>query len=90
MQPLADAIVENMVPTNSSTISNFESVSRAASNNGVIACPRYSHGINPVQTYQVIVAARSSVMMPVIVPSGSDRAGERTSSAAWHVPSMPR
>ena len=25
----------------------------------------------------------SSVIMPVIVPSGSERAGERTSSAAW-------
>ena len=40
--------------------------------------------------YQVIVAAMSSVIMPVIVPSGSERAGERTSSAACVVPSMPR
>ena len=90
MQPLAEASVEKIVPTNSSTIRTVEPVSRAASNSGVIAWPRYSHGIRPTQTYQVIVAAMSSVIMPAIVPSGSERAGERTSSAAWVVPSMPR
>ncbi len=90
MQPLAEASVEKMVPTNRNTISHSEPVRRAASNSGVIAWPRYSHGIRPTQMYQVIVAATSSVIMPVIVPSGSARAGERTSSAACVVPSMPR
>ena len=42
------------------------------------------------QTYQVIAAAISRVIMPSMVPSGSERAGERTSSAACVVPSMPR
>jgi hypothetical protein len=40
--------------------------------------------------YQVSVAAISSVMMPAMVPNGRARAGERTSSAACVVPSMPR
>ena len=44
----------------------------------------------PTQTYQVSAAAISRVIIPVMVPSGSDRPGERTSSAAWQVPSMPR
>ena len=37
MQPLAEASVEKMVPTNRNTISHSEPVSRAASNSGVIA-----------------------------------------------------
>ena len=37
MQPLADASVENMVPMNRRTIRRIEFVSRAASNNGVMA-----------------------------------------------------
>ena len=44
----------------------------------------------PQTMYQVSAAAISRVIIPVIVPSGSARPGERTSSAAWQVPSMPR
>ncbi len=40
--------------------------------------------------YQVMAAAISRVIMPLMVPSGRARPGERTSSAAWQVPSMPR
>ncbi len=90
MQPLAEASVENSVPMNSSTISAVMPVRRAASNSGVPAWPRYSHGIRPVQIHQVSVAAISSVIMPAMVPNGSEREGERTSSAAWQVPSIPR
>ena len=39
---------------------------------------------------QVSVAAISSVMIPASVPKGRARAGERTSSAACVVPSIPR
>ena len=39
-------------------------MTRAASKSGVIACPRYSHGMMPEATYQVSAAAISSVMMP--------------------------
>jgi hypothetical protein len=60
------------------------------SKSGVIATPRYCQGSVPAETYQVRIAAMSSVMIPVIVPSGIDRAAERHSSAAWQVPSMPR
>ena len=38
----------------------------------------------------VSVAAISSVMIPASVPKDSDRAGDRTSSAACVVPSIPR
>ena len=34
--------------------------------------------------------AETKIAVPAIVPKGSERAGERTSSAAWQVPSMPR
>ena len=68
MQPLAEASVEKIVPMNSRTIRLALPVTRAASNSGVPAWPRYSHGISPEQTYQVSVAAIISVMMPAIVP----------------------
>src|SRR5215207_10912024 len=61
MHPLAEASVEKIVPTKRNTMRKVESVRRAASNRGVIACPRYSHGIRPTQTYHVIVAAISRV-----------------------------
>ena len=68
MQPLAEARVEKMVPMNSRIISHRLPVTRAASNSGVPACPRYSQGIRPEQTYQVRVAAMTRVMMPAMVP----------------------
>ena len=83
MQPLAEASVAKVVPTKSSIIRPVEPDTRAASNSGVPAWPRYSQGIRPEQTYQVRVAAISSVMMPAIVPYGCERAGERTSCFAF-------
>ena len=90
MQPLAEASVANSVPIPSSTISPVDPDIRAASKSGTPDWPRYSHGIRPTQTYQVSVAAISSVMIPASVPKGRARAGDRTSSAAWVVPSIPR
>jgi hypothetical protein len=94
MQPLALASVANSVPMPSSQTRAFDPESRAVENSGATApltpSPRNSHGSTPEQIYQVSVAAISSVMIPASVPNGSERAGERTSSAAWVVPSMPR
>ena len=90
MQPLAEANAAKAEPTHISTCRFQLPVSLPASYMGVAAIPRYSQGISPVQTYQVITAAITRVSMPVMVPSGIARPGERTSSADWQVPSMPR
>ena len=90
MQPLADAIAEKILPMNSSTIRNGLPVIWAAVYIGIRSCPRYSQGTKPDAMYQVMVAAISRVIIPLIVPSGIERPAERTSSAAWQVPSMPR
>ena len=89
MQPLAEARVEKMVPMKSRIISHRLPVTRAASNSGVPACPRYSQDEAPSRhtrrgggDHQSDDAGHGAI--------GRARDGERTSSAAWVVPSMPR
>ncbi len=90
MHPFADARVAAMVPSISHHTKKPLPVSCAASNSGVIAVPRYCQGSSATLTYHVIVAAMISVRMPARLPKGMERLGERHSSAAWAVPSMPR